>query len=80
MEGRHYKNEVGSSKPEEIIVPELEALIGTSRNKPWSDYEIEVLKKYYVVGVPARNIAECLGRTIVAVQKKAATLGLKIGE
>ena len=80
MGSKNHTIKSSSSKPEEIVVPELEALIGTSRNKPWSDYEVEVLKKYYVVGVPVKNIAQCLGRTLTAVQKKATALGLKIGK
>jgi DNA-directed RNA polymerase specialized sigma24 family protein len=64
---------------DEIEIPELECLIAESKIKPWTDKEEAVLRKYYPKGVPAKELAKYLGRTIGSVNCKAQQMGLEWG-
>ena len=77
MASRNKATQNGKEKIDTIIVPELEKLIGSARNKAWSEYEVKVLSKYYSLDVPVKDIAQYLKRTIVSVQKKITTLNLR---
>ncbi len=48
----------------------------TRHGKPWTKQEIALLKEHYRKGTLHREIAAKLGRTLVAVESKAAELGL----
>jgi len=63
------------SRPEEIVIPELEALVGTygGLRRRWSEGEENILIKYYG-SVPTAAIAKQLGRTVEAVETKAGRL------
>lgn len=61
-------------KPEEIIVPELEALVGTYDGpKPWTEADKAAVRKYYGK-VPTKAIAKQIGRTSEAVVTMASKL------
>jgi len=62
----------------EIYIPELDAKIITHkpRNKAWSSEEDAIITKYYN-NIPARDLAEYLGRTIASVRMHAEFLGLQ---
>jgi len=62
------------SRPEEIVIPELEALVGTYEGlKRWSEEDENILIKYYG-SAPTAAIAKQLGRTVEAVETKAGRL------
>jgi len=62
------------SRPEEIVIPELEALVGTYEGlRLWTEEEENIVRKYYG-SVPTAAIAKQLGRTIEAVDSKAGRL------
>ena len=64
----------------DIIIPELEDAIGTSKKRLWTDRDVAVLKKYYPRGVPVQKLAIYLKRNPSNVAKKASLLGLTWGE
>jgi hypothetical protein len=64
----------------EIFIPELEE--AEIRRQFWSDYEINILKKYFV-RVGARRLGEyfakdenCTNRSFHAIEQKASNLGI----
>jgi len=58
------------NKPQEVIVPELEALVATHKGvKKWSTTDEGVLDKYYGK-VPTKELARILGRTPESVERK----------
>ena len=74
-------NRLTQSSPERepIRVAALDALIAdgwTPRNKPWTEHEEDVLREYYGQ-VPARAIAESLGRSLSSILNKAGAMGLR---
>lgn len=48
----------------------------TRHGKPWTEKEIALLKEHYLKGTRHRDIAAKLKRTVVAIESKAAELGL----
>ena len=62
------------SKPQEVVVPELEALMGnTTMRKYWTAEDEAIVRKYYGK-VPTEKLAKQIGRTLEAVQNKANKL------
>ncbi len=61
----------------EIVVPELEQVIGTRTTSKWTDREERVLRIYWPKKVPVRSLAKYLGKTPDAVERKATRLGLR---
>ena len=60
-----------------VCVPELEALVGTSRAYSlWSEADMAVLDRYYG-RVPTKAIAAQLGRSLGSVTNKAQSIGLQ---
>jgi hypothetical protein len=56
--------------------PELEAMVGEIRNKPWSSDDEALLVRYYG-NVKTEFIVKKLGRTPAAIGSKVRELGLK---
>lgn len=56
--------------------PELEAMMGDIRNKPWSEDDKATLKRYYGK-VKTEFIVKKLGRTPASIGSKVRELGLK---
>jgi len=56
---------------EEVRMAEL-----SRHGKPWTEKEIALLKEHYRKGTRHRDIAAKLKRTLIAVESKAAELGL----
>lgn len=73
------KTTVHKQTPATIDVTELEALAKEStRNKAWTDEEIDILKRYHGKGgITARKLADVLGRTMNSVNYKITELGLR---
>jgi hypothetical protein len=61
---------------EHIVVPELEELIGTYKDRRWSIKEEAILEKYYNLGVSPKEIAKCLGKSSDSVTSKIRRMGL----
>jgi hypothetical protein len=59
----------------DLIVPELEAELGTLR-RPWTAEEDAVLRAYYG-RVPSSKIAAHLGRQIGGVHSRAIRMGIR---
>lgn len=66
-----------SSKTDVLVVPELEALVGTyaPRNKPWTEKDLAILRKYYGK-VDTKQLCKYLGRSVSCVQDKARRHGI----
>lgn len=65
---------------EDLTIPELEeAPAYSTRNRKWTDHEIEVLRKYYKRKNTAA-LAKYLNRSENAVDQKASILGLTVCE
>jgi hypothetical protein len=62
---------------EEVVVPELEAMVGPPRNRTWSDLEMARLERYYG-RVRVEDLARVLGRSPASVRQKALCLGLRV--
>ena len=62
-------------KHEEIVVPELEAIPDTM-HRPWSEREMDVLRRYFPTK-PTAAIARYLGRTTRSTSVKASDMGIK---
>ena len=60
-----------------IVVPELEKLVGTYKNRYWSDKHEAIVRRYYGQ-VPVDAIAKIVGRPPDAVRMKAKHMGLKM--
>jgi hypothetical protein len=57
-----------------VVVPELEALMGShTTRKYWTAEDEAIVRKYYGK-VPTEKLAKQIGRTIEAVQNKANKL------
>jgi hypothetical protein len=56
--------------------PELEAMVGDIRNKPWSPDDEALLSRYYG-NVKTELIVKKLGRSPAAIGSKVRELGLK---
>lgn len=63
----------------DVIVPEVSDLpVTMPRDRSWSDFEKEYLKKFYPHReYKVRDIALCLGRTIRSVERQAWSLGIR---
>ena len=65
---------------EDLTIPELEDAPGYStRNRPWTDHELAVLRKYYKRKDTAA-LAKYLNRSVNAVDQKASILGINVPE
>jgi len=53
----------------EVVIPELEKLMGTGVRREWTPKDEKTLKTYYGK-VPVRALAKVLGRTVSAVRNK----------
>lgn len=50
------------------------------KNAPWSDAEIEIIRKHYILGTEANMLASLLpGRSVSAIFSMAASLGVQSG-
>jgi hypothetical protein len=62
------------TKPEEVVIPELEAMVGAhSGPNFWSPEDIAVLRKYHRQ-IPVGELAKYLNRTVDSVERKAYRL------
>lgn len=59
----------------EIIVPELEKLVGSYTTPKWSAKDEATLKRYYRK-VPHDKLAKHLGRTVDSLTRKAQRMGV----
>jgi len=59
----------------DIYIPELESAPNRLHKRPWSDWEIKVLVKYYGKK-PNNAIGNVLKRSGCAIEKKARDIGL----
>lgn len=67
---------------QQIVIPEFEEYIkrfGIHKYKIWSEQEESVIRNYYGV-IPTSMLAEYLGRSIKAIQDKAAMMGVTAAE
>lgn len=61
----------------DVIVPELEKLIGVGMKSPWNEHDESVLRRYYgKVSIP--NIAKALQRSPASIRCKIQNLDLSI--
>jgi hypothetical protein len=60
----------------DVIVPELEKLIGIGLKAPWNEHDESVLRRYFGK-VAVSNIAKTLNRSLPGVNSKASSLGLR---
>ncbi len=46
---------------------------------PWKPFDDKRLRAFYSQGMPAKEIADILGRTVAAVRQRITALGIAIG-
>ena len=58
------------TKPEEVVIPELEELVGTYKDyRFWTEEELAIVRKYFRK-VSTAAIAKQINRTVGAVENK----------
>lgn len=79
MSGGGGKRREINRPPEDTIIPDLENAPDIEFKKPWSEWEMGVVRRYY--GRKTNEaIGKALDRTPQAVQNKAQNMGLKKSE
>jgi hypothetical protein len=66
-----------TTRIQDRIIKELNAAPDFNTRPPWSEFEVSILKRYYGRKDPAL-IAKLLKRSKVALQRKAAYLGIRV--
>jgi hypothetical protein len=67
-------------KEKEVVIPELEGLVGKRSKYPWSEEDLDILWKYYG-SVEAKELAKIFTdrgttRTVAAVHREAGLLNI----